>query len=309
MSETYDAAGNVIPATTTVSPEAAAAAAASTAAAATAAAAAGTKPWYEGLDAETIGHIQNRGWHEKTPAEAAAESVKAYRELERFRGVPGDQIARIPKDAADEAGWLALRTRLGVPNDKALYDFAGVEAPEADVAFARDLAAELHVPAADAKALLAAIVKRQTATSAATAAETTARQQTEQAALKANWGANFDAHMLAADQAAAALKVTPEQLATLRNVVGGAQVAEMFRDIASKIGEDRFVSGGGGAGAPGVGASGLLTKDQAAAQRQTLMNDTAWRESYLNGDAEKGRQMLALNTILVGDDTEASRGA
>lgn len=258
--------------------------------------------WYSALDADTVGHIQNRGWHEKTPAEAAQLAVQSYRELERFRGVPGDEIARIPKDATDEAGWLALRTRLGIPNDKTAYTFDGVTAadnqpvaPET-IERARDLAAELRLPKDMAPALLRHLVKTAEDANLASATERTAKLEQERTALKQNWGANYDAHLAAADSAAEALGVTKEQLETLKGVVGGAKVADMFRNIAAKIGEDRFVSGGG----TGAAKDGLLTQQQAVASINELKNDPEFTKKYLSGDAEANRRMTQLHLIANG---------
>lgn len=258
--------------------------------------------WYATMDAETIGHIQNRGWHEKTPAEAAALAVQSYRELEKFRGVPGDEIARIPKDASDAQGWLALRTRLGVPNDPSGYVFDGVTGadnqpvPADKVELARSIAADLNLPKDAAPALLRRLMKLETDASTASATDRTAKLAAERDALKQNWGANYDAHLAAADGAAEALGVTKEQLETLKGVVGGAKVADMFRNIATKIGEDKFINGGGS----GANKDGLLTQEQAKASIADLKGDPEFVKKYLAGDVEANKRMSQLHVIAAG---------
>src|ERR1700687_1920968 len=79
-------------------------------------------PAYAQFDAETQGMFKNKGWDAKTPAEAAHEAAKSYREAERYLGVPQDQIVLLPKDAADAAGWkqscVFIRMRPKQPDGK-----------------------------------------------------------------------------------------------------------------------------------------------------------------------------------------------
>src|SRR5512138_734393 len=90
-----------------------AAAGAGDAGAGAAAAAGAAKPWYDGLDGETIGHWDNKGWKKDDPKALATELTKAWKGLEKHFGAPADQILRLPKDAADDAGWSAVRQGLG----------------------------------------------------------------------------------------------------------------------------------------------------------------------------------------------------
>ena len=48
------------------------------------------------------------------------------------------------------------------------------------------------------------------------------------------------------------------------------------------------------------GGAGVMTKEQAVAQKKELMADNAWVKSYNEGDAVKGRQMRALNVLITG---------
>ena len=128
----------------------------------------GTAPWFQGktdIPAEFVGTWRTMGLHMKTPEEGMREITKSYLEARKFIGVPENQILRMPKDAADEQGWQALRTRLGVPVDPKQYEEgikavqrAGkpLEAPLVDLS--RDLAAKLHLPQAEAPALAQGIV-------------------------------------------------------------------------------------------------------------------------------------------------------
>ena len=287
------------------------AAAAAAAAASAAAAAAAAKPWYTtaGADAEAIGHWQNLGLAEKTPAEVAIAMTKAHREAQKFIGIPADQIARIPKADAPEADQAAFWQRLGAGKEAKDYDFANVKDAAGnpiDPALADKLRAAAlasRTPKAQAEALAKAVLDHTSAAGIETAAQRAAALLTEQTALKTNWGANYDANMVVAKAAAAALGVTPEIVAKLEEQVGYSKVMDMFRNIGSKIGEDKFVLSPTGTGK-------LMTKEGAVAERKNLMNDQAFRERILAGDTAATRQMRELNVLITGgDDTELSRTA
>jgi hypothetical protein len=257
--------------------------------------------WHKGADAETLGFLQQRGWDSKPANEAAFEAIKSYREAAKHIGAPPEQILRMPKDAADEAGWAALRSRLGVPSSVEGYDLASV-AKRADgtevsadlLAFARSAALASNLPATDAARFATELIKFEDGRTNAASAEKTAKLAEATAALKANWSTNYEANLFIAKGAAAALGATPEQVAALEGVVGYDKVMEMFRLVGTKIGEDKFVN------SLNSNLPGVMTVEQASSQKSELMADKAWVDSYLAGDAAKIRQMTALNTIIVG---------
>jgi hypothetical protein len=288
------------------------AAAAAAAAAASAAAAAATKPWFQtvpGIDETTIGHLTNQGWDKKSAGEAAVAAVKAWKEAEKFVGAPATQLLRVPKDAGDEAGWNTVWSRLGKPADAKEYNFAdikfsdGTPLEENFATMMRDTAFRLHLPKDAAAEVTRAFAKYLDAAETSENTEKQAKLVEQKAALKKNWGPNEAANMFVAQRAAAALNIAPETVSALEGVVGYDKIMEMFRQIGSKIGEDKFITstqGGGG---------GAMTLEQAVARRAELMADQAWTKSYLAGDAAKKREMMALNIIITGDTGAAKRAA
>lgn len=274
-------------------------AAAETAAAAAAAQAAAATAWHTGLDAEIVGHVQNKGWHSLDPAAAAREIAKAHREAERHIGVPSDQILRLPKDATDEAGWNAVFSRLGKPAAATEYDLAGVkfadETPLSDAAadFVRNTAFNLNLPKDAATRLGQEFAKFLDSADASEVAEHTAKLAEGKAELAKEWGANQEANLFIAKQAAAKLGVSPEAVAALEQTAGYAAVMKMFQKIGTAIGEDKFVSGG-------VGPSGILTREQAVAKKAELQADSAWVKRYLDGGQAEFREMQALSVIIAG---------
>jgi hypothetical protein len=262
--------------------------------------------WHAGVDAETLGTWQNKGWDITDPAKLATAATKAYGEATRFIGAPPDKIARIP-EANDEAGYRALWTRLGAPDKAEGYDFSaikfadGTALDEGFVTNMRDAALKHGLTKDAASAVVATFVKQLEGAEASETAEKAAALETAKAKLAANWGANAEANLFVAKQAAKALGVTAEEVAALEAVVGYDRVMEMFRTVGTKIGEDKFVAGERPAG------NGVMTREQATARKAELMKDTVWRDRYMNGGSAESREMTALNTLIVGDDTQYSR--
>ena len=70
---------------------------------------------------------------------------------------------------------------------------------------------------------------------------------------------------------------------------------EMFRTIGTKIGEDRFIMSPNGGG-----TDGIMTRDQATAEKNALKADKDWVKRYLNNGVEERRKMEALDRIITG---------
>lgn len=265
-------------------------------------------PWYQGADAETLGYLQNRGLDKKTAAEAALAAIASHREAERFVGAPANQLLRLP-DPKDEAAVLAFHQRLGYPGEAAKYDFSTLKKPDGsplDAAYVermRSVADQLRLPQDQAAQLATALSKAESDTATAANAERSAKLEGEKAALRANWGANHDAMMLVARNTAAKLGATPEAVAALEGQVGYAKVMEMFANIGTKIGEDHFITNLN----PAI--PGVMSVEQATARKGELMRDTAWVKRYMDGGVTENREMTALLTLIVGDDTQSSRSA
>lgn len=267
------------------------------------------KPWYQdvpGMDAEMLGHWQNRGWDKKTAPEVAVEASKAWKGAEHLVGVPADQIVRLPKDQKDEAGWKGVWQRLGAPKEAKEYDFSPIKFSDGsalDEVFVERMRAKafaLNLPKQAALELTQDFAKYLDETDSAESAEKTAKLNEQKAALKKNWGPNEAANLFVAQRAAAALGLDPATVASLEGVIGYDKIMEMFRSIGEKIGEDKFVKSGGPA------STGPMTREQAIAKKADLMSDPIWREAYLKGDQAKLREMMALNTIITAGERAAA---
>lgn len=264
--------------------------------------------WFDGFDSETKGYITTRGWDKKKLEEAFLEASKAHREAEKFVGAPADKLLRVPDERTTDTPetrtrhaeeWQKIHERLGKPKEAKDYDFASVKRA-GDKALDQALTDTLRQAAFDANLnkdgankVAVALVKHLDSVESASAAENADKLLMEKKALNDNWGANANVNMMVAQGAVKALGVDPQAVAALEKVVGYAKVMEMFRNIGSKIGEDRFVTSGTGGG-------NVMTKDQAQAEKSELMKDKAWVSRYTAGGTEEGRKMLSLNKIITG---------
>lgn len=257
--------------------------------------------WHKDIAGEDLGYFQNRGWDKVDAKTAAINAGKAHREAEKLIGAPADKIVRLPNDPADKEAWRQVQLRLGVPKDESGYDFKVIKhadgsdlTADEQTAFAKQ-ALKLGLRPADALEFVSDTVKAGDTSKTAGSTEAAGKLAAEKSALATNWGPNYEANMFVAKQAAGALGVKPEAIAALEKTIGYAATMEMFRTIGTKIGEDRFVQN------PALGGgTGAMTKEQAMERKSALMADKVWTQAYLNGDAEKGKEMLALNTMIVG---------
>jgi hypothetical protein len=269
--------------------------------------------WFSALPAEDIGYIQNKGFAEPDAAKAAVKIVQAYREFEKYRGIPQDRILALPTDG-DEAATKAFWQRLGAPADPKEYEFAGIDfGDEATTNRFLDTfrasAAKLGMPKTMAAQFAADVFKTITDVGAAEDAAVAATLKGEREKLEEDWGPpdgdKFKANMLISDRAAAALGVPKEALEALRQVIGGTKVAQMFRDLGVKLGEAKYVLDPNN-------NQGSMTREQAVARRLELAGvdgngnmvpgagDAAWRAKLLAKDAATTREYQDLNRIISG---------
>lgn len=256
------------------------------------------KPWYDGIDAETIGHWDNKGWKKDDPKAVAFEATKQARELQRHFGVPADQLLKLPKDSADEAGWKAVHQKLGVPGDAKDYDLSGIKMKGGDLdpAFADKMRAALH-SANVAKDKAPTVVKAATdyldSMEQAAASERAAALQADRSALQKEWGTNFEFNRLTAMQGAKRLSVSEEDVAKLETTLGYKRTMELFHRIGAGTTEDTFTEGGS--------STSPTTRNGATARLAELKSDADWVGKLLKNDAATRREFDSLMQLIHGE--------
>ena len=248
-------------------------------------------PWHTGVDAEVLGHWQNKGWPMDNPKEVALAATKQAREAEKHFGVPAERLLRLPADNKDEAGWKDVWGRLGVPADAKDYDLAGI-----DPAFADSMRAALaaaHVTKDNAASVVKAALKHFEDANKAQGADQVVKAAAEQARLDQNWGQNKQANMLKAVDGARRLGLNPEQVKAMENSIGIDVADEILRKIGQLGSEDPFVEGDKGAGS-------ISTQQGAAARLGELTTDKVWSAKLLAGDPATKREWENLSRIMTG---------
>ena len=263
-------------------------------------AAAGTggaaKPWFDGIDAETLGHWDNKGWKKEDPKALATELTKAWKGLEKNFGVPADQLLKLPKDNADEAGWAAVRQRLGMPKEAKEYDFSNVkfaDGTELDQGFVDTMRGALHKAgvAKDAAPEVArAVVNFMEGADKAEASERTVKLQADRTALEREWGSNFEFNRLTAMQGAKRAVGSDEAaksvVEAMEQAIGYKATMEFWRKIGAGTTEDTFVDVSKG-GSP-------TTRNGAVARKAELEGDPDWVSRFLKGGAKEKQEMDSL---------------
>ncbi len=212
--------------------------------------------------------------------------------------MPADQLLRLPATTADEAGWKAVHSRLGVPAEAKDYDLSSVkfaDGTELEQAFADSIRGALHAAKVSkdaAPAIVKAVVKYLDDADSAESATKAAKLGVERAELDKNWGANKDFNLLKAMEGARRLGITDAEVEALKSTVGGARIMEMFRRVGASTSEAQFVEGDRG----GV----VTTTAGAVARKDELMKDQAKMKLYLEGDPALVREMQALNIMIAG---------
>lgn len=251
-------------------------------------------PWYQGkVDGEIVGHWQNKGYDITDPVKVATELTKAHREAEKLIGAPAAQLLRLPVDPIKEPDAMKqVWQRLGTPQEAKEYDFPALKDKDGKVTDAaldsilRENLFKANAPKQMGADIAAALAKHIRDTDTAAEAEIAATLQTERDTLAKNWGTQFAANKVVAQNAAAALGMKPEEVDALENVVGYARTMEMLRQIGTKIGEDKFIRAGDNAGA--------MSADQANAKIAELKSDQAWVKRYLAGEKSAINEMTNL---------------
>lgn len=260
------------------------------------------KQWYEGADADTIGYIQNKKWDNPLKA------VEGYRNLEKFHGVPADQLIKLPKPD-DAEGWNGVYNRLGRPESPDKYGFDDIKLPEGaqlDKEFVGYFDQAFHkVGLTKAQRDAAVVAYAEYEQKWAQEQETKlAQEKTIQIdALKKDWGDKFDERVALAKRAFKAFVpdgVDKEEVASaLEASLGTAIVAKMFANLADRLGEDKFHDDGDKS-TSGFGYS----REQAINDKNTLTkeisSDPARLALYNQGKGNDYDKMQRLLKVISG---------
>lgn len=258
----------------------------------------GTPPpaWYAGIEnAELRGFAENKAW--KDPGAA----IESYRQLEKTIGVPAERLLKLP-DKADAPEWAGIREKLGFGTPAKAEDY-GLPVPEGmDPGYAAKASAkllEIGVP----RDMAVKLAEWQNGEMAAMIAadQLAAKQQsdTDIAALRTEWGGQFDASSELAKRAveefAGTAGLDADSLNAMEGAMGTAAFLKLWAAVGSKIGEAKFIDAGD------QGARNFaMSPDAAKARIAALSQDTAWFGRWNQGGVQEVAEWDRLNRIAGG---------
>jgi len=201
-----------------------------------------TKTWYDGLgfSEEEVGFIQNKSW------DSPVKAVQAYREFEKFKGVPDNQLAKIPAKPDDAEGWSKLYEKLGRPADAKGYEFKPDDGMDIDgkrLEWFNETAHKLGLNKSQHNALVKeAFAYESDVLNSHQEAENLRIQAEEKASmdkLKSEWGNQYNERLELGRRAFRSF-ADGETIDKLEEALGMAAVVKMFSQIGEKLGEDRI---------------------------------------------------------------------
>jgi len=249
------------------------------------------------LDADTQTWLQSKGHHSKDAAAAAAALAQQYRQLESYRGIPGERILALPEDMTAPGALDQVYAKLGRPGSAADYTFP-VAQDKSDQPLAEALAPVAHKLGLSQKQAEALFVdlRDMTAKEIADGVEQhNTANQASHADLQRKWGDNFPINMQIARQTAQKLVGNDAAvIERLEEALGYGPVIEMFHKIGAASGEAPYIGG--------VNAQqyGVTTPEAAAAKLKALEGDAEFRKKFMAGDTEARQKHHDLARIASG---------
>lgn len=257
--------------------------------------AAGAFDWKTaGLDEAKLTTVTAKGWR------GPADLVDSYVNLEKFHGVPPDQLLKLPRADADPKDWDPVFEKLGRPKEAKEYDIdlpkEGLD--EKFVEFSKSMFHEAGLTNKQAKALsakwngyAAEAMKAQAIAAENAKTERTTAANAELAKLQAEWGPAYKANEALVDTAAEKFGMNKDQLLALREAMGPAAAMKFMHAIGSKLGVESPYVGGQGP------TSFTMTKEQAQAKIAELKANPAWVAKFAKGDVDVRAESKRLHQI------------
>jgi len=252
------------------------------------------KAWYDGAPEEVVGYIQNKKWDNPLKA------VEGYRNLEKFQGVPPEQIIKLPKDMTEQGAMDEIYNRLGRPESADKYEIKLPEGVPVDQGRIQAMAQVAHASGLNPKQLNA-LAEADAQYQSAVMQEISKQQQVELDGLKKEWGNAFGEREELARRFVS--KNLPEgidkqaMLTAIENAIGTANMLKMFANAGYGLKEHSIPD------ASGDRPYGY-TKEQAISDKKQMMDEIKGDNTRL-GNYNKGigadiEKMKRLNAIIAG---------
>ncbi len=254
--------------------------------------------WHAGLAPEELAHATTKGWDKLDAGLAAAAAAKAHFGVEKFMGVPPENVIVAPKDVNDP-GYQSAYDRivgLGAPKDAAEYKFDGLTIGDKDAEFVRNLAFTNKLSAPQARNLAAEFLRHAAAGTANDEQQVEITKGANNVALRQHWNTDYDMKNFAVSKVAEALGLPPEVVASFSTLPTPAHVKTMdaLFSLSNQLNEAVMLRGGVQPRDPTAG----MSPDQAQARYNTLKEDKGWVTRYLANDAAAVAEFTKLHEIM-----------
>lgn len=242
-------------------------------------------PFYDswGLSDEDKGFIQSSNYTDP------AAVIKALRDTKSYVGMDKNDLVRIPKADADGNRDLSeVYKQLGRPDDAAGYGFGDEE-------FAKAAAQKLYdlgISKKQAESLMQFMVEQDNVNKTKADEEWNAAIEKGTAALKKEWGSDYEANVAVAQQAVRDITektgFTAEELDKVEKVLGTDKATKLFYSIGAA---------GGGVKALQNYNAGQETPEIAAYKLKELLADKETAKLLAQGDSKIQKEIKRLTEL------------
>jgi hypothetical protein len=204
--------------------------------------------WYDSLDEDTRGYLENKGWfkpNESKPEDVLLENIKAYRELEKFKGANEKDLLKLPKEG-DEEGLNEFYKKLGRPDEPSGYEFKPLEGqtPNEDMlAVMQDVMFKNGIPKEQGEALFSEYAKLEAQIAEQYAETINADQELQLHELKKEWGDQYNERKDLALRAAKMFGMESQDVDMMAAGWGTKKTYDMLSKMGDVLREDSRIDG------------------------------------------------------------------
>jgi|JI10StandDraft_1071094.scaffolds.fasta_scaffold150510_3 hypothetical protein len=249
-----------------------------------------TGAWFDSIKDDGLrGYVESKGYK---GIEDVITSQQAYEKI--IGAEKAGKTLIMPSEDATPEQYAEFYNKLGRPEKATDY---GIKAPEGlPPEFANETAGWMHEAGLN-KQQANALAEKYNAYAANQAAQQAAlyeqAQERDNAALKEEWGGNYDRNIELARRATRAFGLDNEQAAKIQAAIGAKEMAKLFSNIGNGFGEHALQ--GGNQGSP-FG----MSVEAARVRLAEIKSSADLRTKYLSKDPTLVNEMNTLNRVIAG---------
>ena len=251
--------------------------------------------WAEGADAEDLAFLANKGLNKE--GKSVKDLIKMARHTDAMKGVPADQLTRIP-DFSKPEDVAEFNAKMGVPDSADKYE--AIEIAIGDGALDTGILAGMSLKAQlrpDQHAILAqAIGEWANETGKSDAEARAADLEAKAVAFKNDLGQAYDSTIETADRAAQEFGMPNEVFRALVSAVGPEPIITFLANVGAKIGEHRPATDAQTNNDTSVG----MSQTQAKMLQAELKADSAFFARMQAGDQAAIKKWNNVNAVASG---------